>query len=78
MPLSGHLAALLGITATVRDRFDGLKVSQQAAGESEVMLYGAIVPGIQKERSSVSLCGRRSGCISPHVSRGVEQGRWAT
>ena len=47
MPLSGHLAALLGITATVRDRFDGLKVSQQAAGESEVMLYGPIVPGIQ-------------------------------
>ena len=47
MPLSGHLAALLGITATVRERWDGLKISQQAAGDGEVMLYGPIVPGIE-------------------------------
>ena len=47
MALSAQLAALLGITATVRDRWDGLKVSQQAAGEGEVMLYGPIVPGIE-------------------------------
>ena len=47
MPLSGHLAALLGITATVRERWDGLTVSNQAAGEGEVMLYGSIVPGIE-------------------------------
>ena len=45
--LSGHLAALLGITATVRERWDGLKVSQQAAGDGEIMLYGPIVPGIE-------------------------------
>ena len=47
MPLSAHLGALLGITATVRERWDGLTVSNQAAGEGEVMLYGPIVPGIE-------------------------------
>ena len=47
MPLSGQLAALLGITATVRERWDGLTVSNQAAGKGEVMLYGPIVPGIE-------------------------------
>ena len=33
MALSGHIAALLGITATVRERWDGLTVANQAAGE---------------------------------------------
>ena len=47
MPLSVHLAALLGITAKVRERWDGLTISQQAAGEGEVMLYGPIVPAIE-------------------------------
>ena len=47
MPLSAHLGALLGITATVRERWDGLTVANQAAGEGEVMLYGPIVPGIE-------------------------------
>ena len=47
MSLSVHLAALLGIKATVRERWDGLTVSNQAAGEGEVMLYGPIVPGIE-------------------------------
>ena len=47
MPLSA-IAALLGITATVRERWDGLTVANQAdAGEGEVMLYGPIVPGIE-------------------------------
>ena len=47
MPLSIQLAALLGITATVRERWDGLTVANQASGEGEVMLYGPIVPGIE-------------------------------
>ena len=47
MPLSVQLAALLAITATVRDRWDSLAVSNQAAGDGEVMLYGPIVPGIE-------------------------------
>ena len=54
MPLSCQLAALLAITATVRERWDGLTVTNQAdemtrraAGEGEVMLYGPIVPGIE-------------------------------
>ena len=47
MPLSAHLGALLGITATVRERWDGLTVSNQAADEGEIMLYGPIVPGIE-------------------------------
>ena len=47
MPLSGHLAALLGITAPVRERWDGLTVANQAAGEGEILLYGPIVPGIE-------------------------------
>ena len=47
MALSCQLAALLGITVTVRERWDGLTVANQAAGEGEVMLYGPIVPGIE-------------------------------
>ena len=47
MPLSAHLGALLGITAKVRERWDGLTVANQAAGDAEVMLYGPIVPGIE-------------------------------
>ena len=31
----------------MRERWDGLTVSNQAAGEGEVMLYGPIVPGIE-------------------------------
>ena len=47
MALSGHLAVLLGITAPVRERWNGLTVANQAAGEGEILLYGPIVPGIE-------------------------------